>query len=115
MPAVGQGVLAIESREGDEQISRLMQKLDHLPTRWTVTAERSFLAAVQGGCQVPVAVYGTLEEKRLHLRALILSLDGKRFVADSISGKPEEAIEIGREMASRLMSAGGNEILQEIF
>jgi hydroxymethylbilane synthase len=115
LPAVGQGVLAIESREGDEQISLLMQKLDHLPTRWTVTAERSFLAAVQGGCQVPVAVYGSLAEERLQLRALILSLDGKRFVDDCISGRPEEALEIGREMASRLMAAGGNEILQEIF
>ena len=114
LPAVGQGVLAIESRVDDLNIKELMQHLDHLITRQIVFAERSFLAAVQGGCQVPVAVHGSVNAGMLILRALILSLDGQRFVDDRISGPLDTAEVLGKELAGRLLTAGGQDILNEI-
>lgn len=115
LPAVGQGVLAIESRTEDRDTAQLLQSLDHFTTRVAVDAERAFLSAVQGGCQVPVAVYGCVEGTTLKLRALILSLDGSRSVADVLNGAPEQAVRIGEELAGRLLDAGGRAILQEIM
>lgn len=114
LPAVGQGVLAIETRADDAEIAPLAADFEHAETRAAVTAERAFLARVEGGCQVPVAVYGTVEGERLQLRATIASVDGSEIYHQQFEGFVHEAAYIGTELAERLLRAGAKRILQEI-
>lgn len=115
LPAVGQGALAIETREDDPQVLGALAFLHHEETAWAVTAERAFLNRLEGGCQVPIGVYGRMEESKLLLDAVILSADGKRKIQDSIAGAPEAAAELGRMLAGSMYDAGGREILAELL
>lgn len=114
LPAVGQGALAIEARSNDEEVLELLAFLNHQETRWAVEAERAYLAEVEGGCQIPIGVYGKMEQEVLQLEAVILSVDGMRQVRQTISGAPTEAKQLGQELAQDMLNAGGREILQEL-
>jgi hydroxymethylbilane synthase len=114
LPAVGQGALAIEMRNGDKRIEELLRTLHHLPTALTVTAERSLLRRLEGGCQIPIGAYGQVQGNKLRLDAMIGSLDGKRIVKGSRSGSHTNAEKIGIELAEELLKRGGKEILDEI-
>ena len=114
LPAVGQGVLAIETRADDPDLQASMALLDHAPTRACVTAERKFLDAVQGGCQTPIGVYGRFDEGKLVLKARILSLDGTRCIEGTMAGDPANAEAMGQELAEQLLNDGAREILAEI-
>jgi len=108
-PAVGQGSLAIETRDDNGTGHDFARKLDHAPTRAAVTAERSLLATLEGGCQVPIGAYATLDDSTIHLRAIVASVDGSRIVRDELRG--EEPIALGRALGERLLNAGAREIL----
>ena len=114
LPAVGQGVLAIETRSADAEILAAVARLDDTEARVCVTAERKFLSVVQGGCQVPVGVFGRMAGSQLVLTARILSLDGVRCVEGKVAGTPAEAESLGDTLAGRLLAAGGKEILAEL-
>ena len=114
LPAVGQGVLAIEARVDDEDVLAALASLDDAATRACVTAERTFLAEVQGGCQVPVGVFGRFESGKITLKARILSLDGVRCVEGSICGLPADSATLGAVLAGRLLDEGGRKILAEL-
>ncbi|BEU88456.1 hydroxymethylbilane synthase [Selenomonas sp. TAMA-11512] len=114
LPAVGQGVLAIEARADDEEIAELLVDLEDADTRAAITAERAFLARVEGGCQVPVAVFGEVEGERLLLQATIVSVDGSESYHHQLEGFTHEAEYIGSELAERLLRSGAKKILQEI-
>lgn len=114
LPAVGQGVLAIEARAADAEVLAAVAGLDDAGSRACVTAERTFLAVVEGGCQVPVGVYGRMNGEKLALQARILSLDGTRCVEDETVGDPSQAAMLGDSLARRLLAAGGVEILAEL-
>jgi hydroxymethylbilane synthase len=77
-----------------------------------VSAERALLARLEGGCQVPLGAWGRLENGRLRLDAIVLSADGAEHVRDIISGAPEDAEALGRELAERLLSAGARPLLK---
>ncbi len=111
LPAVGQGALAVEAREGDARVLDLLAFLHHEETAAAAAAERAFLNEVEGGCQVPIGVFGRIEPAGLVLDAVILSGDGKTRLADAISGPPAEAENLGRALARRMYAAGGREIL----
>ncbi len=111
LPAVGQGVLAIECRESDAEVMGLLAKLEHRQTRLAVTAERAFLAQLEGGCSVPLAGYATLEGDRLRLRGLVGKPDGSKVVRGEVTGVPADGAKLGRELAQRLLDGGGKEIL----
>jgi hydroxymethylbilane synthase len=114
-PAVGQGALAIECREGDGRVGSLLGALDHPPTRQAVEAERALLYELEGGCQVPIGAIGQFTPKGLlELHAVICSLDGSNIIRGSRSGSPEEAKTIGVELAHDLLKQGGKEVLREI-
>ena len=117
LPAVGQGSLAIEARADDQDVLELLAGLEHPATRQAVTAERAYLAEVEGGCQVPVGVYAPPpgSDGQLTLTAVILSVDGQRRVRDAISGPARQAADLGRELAQRMLAAGGRTLLQEVF
>ncbi len=108
-PAVGQGALAIETREDGGAGHELSRKLDHADTRAAVTAERSLLAALEGGCQVPIGAYARVEPSAIYLRAIVASPDGSRLIRDELRGEDPESL--GRKLGERLLSLGAREIL----
>ena len=114
LPAVGQGALALEARTNDLDVRTMLEFLNHPETRWAVEAERAYLTEVEGGCQIPIGVYGYIKEELLTLEAVILSLDGTREIRQTISGAPSEAKLLGQTLAQDMLSAGGREILQEL-
>lgn len=115
IPAIGQGALALEGRSDDEFVRNLAGRLDHLPTRASVTAERALLERLEGGCQVPIAAHATIDGETLSLSGLVASVDGRRVVRDSVQGRVEEAHGLGVRLAERLLAQGGEEILKEIY
>jgi hydroxymethylbilane synthase len=116
LPAVGQGALAIEARQNDAETLELLAFLNHEPTRQATLAERTFLAEVEGGCQVPIGVYAQVgEQGLLQVQAVIMSPDGKEVVRDSASGDTKEAAELGRTLAVRMLADGGREILAKLY
>ena len=113
--AVGQGALGIECREGDTEILQLLEAIEHKTTKDRALAERSFLRELEGGCQVPIGVNSSIDGDTLNLIGMVASLDGKRLVKDSVSGSPQEAEELGKQLAEILRGQGAQEILEEIF
>ena len=113
LPAVGQGALAVEVRESDEEAKELVRPLNHLPTERAVSAERAFLSALGGGCTVPVAAHATVADGRLDLQGLVANLNGRKVIRDSLSGSPLQAEDIGRRLADRILSQGAAQILRE--
>jgi hydroxymethylbilane synthase len=114
LPAVGQGALGIETRTGDQETIEIVSRLNHKETEISVKGERALLRRLEGGCQIPIGAYGRLVKKNFRLDAVIGSLDGKRIVRDFIQGKPENAEQLGIELAEILLANGGEEILAEI-
>lgn len=115
VPAIGQGAIGIECRDDDTQLIDMLRPLSDAKTTQRVQAERSLNAALQGGCQVPIAGYAELEHGVIVLQGLVGRPDGSEIVAGVISGRPEDADELGRVLAEDLKSRGAQEILQELF
>jgi hydroxymethylbilane synthase len=114
LPAVGQGALGIETRTEDPTTNELVAGLAHLPTMEAVRAERAFLRRLQGGCQVPIGGYATLEGERLALTGMVADLQGRRVIRRVLQGETRQAEEIGESLAEMVLSAGGAEILAAI-
>ena len=105
MPAVGQGALAVQMRIGDPAAAGLAF-MDDPATRSAVTAERTFLQEMGGGCRAPFAALARIEAGELVLGGVALDPDGRRVVRDLEHGPPEEAAAIGRSLAGRLLGQG---------
>ena len=114
LPAVGQGALAIETRADDRETRDMLAFLRDDDTICCTEAERSFLARVEGGCQVPVGVYATAEGDGLNVEAVIASLDGQRFYRGNVKGTRKDAAKLGENLAEKLLGEGGAEILKEL-
>ena len=114
LPAVGQGALAIETRADDTETQEMLAFLCDDDTICCTEAERSFLARVEGGCQVPVGVYATAEGDGLVVEAVIASLDGQRFYRGDVKGTRQDAAKLGEKLAEKLLDEGGAEILKEL-
>jgi len=102
LPAPGQGALAVQTRADDAATLQLLAPLDHTPTRAATTAERAFLRALGGGCQVPIAAYAESRDGVLHLRGLIASADGTRIVRGETRGNIAQAEAVGEKLAAML-------------
>ncbi len=113
LPAPGQGALAIETRAGDSRIEAIASELNHPPTALAVSAERSFLQNMGGGCNVPVGVHGCVEQNVIQIDALVSTPDGQRSVRDSIRLEAEKSKEAVAALSQRILSRGGREILNE--
>src|SRR6185312_142908 len=100
IPCVGQGALGIEVREGDERIAKICDRLNHVDTEQCVTAERSFLAAIGGGCASPVAAYAEIVDHKIHMRAISFP-DGMIRQAVGTCAR-ENAADSGRQLAEAL-------------
>lgn len=114
LPAVGQGSLAIETREDDEFIKEIISQINDPATQACVRAERSLLRDFEGGCQIPIGAHAEIENDILKLEALVASLDGKKLLRKSLKGQMNNPEEAGIALANLLREDGAGEILQEI-
>lgn len=114
LPAVGQGALCIEIRQEDPRIGAMVAVLDHPATRTVVSGERAFLKRLQGGCQVPIAGHGRLEDTRFTLTGLVADVDGSTVIKHRLSGPGAAAEMIGIELAETLLSRGADAILKKL-
>lgn len=114
LPAVGQGAIAIESRVKDQEAAEILGKLNDEETRTVIIAERALLAALQGGCQVPLGAWARMERGEVAMEAVVCSVDGVQYVRQKASAPPEQAAELGQKMAQLLIEGGARNILDEV-
>lgn len=114
LPAVGQGALCIESRTHDSRTSQIVTSLDHAATHLAVMAERAFLHRLEGGCQVPIAAFATLEKEQLELTGLVAEVDGSILIQEAVSGPCDEAVSLGIDLAKKLIARGAGDILERL-
>lgn len=112
VPAVGQGALAIECREDDVELRELLDKINDDYTTKTITAERTFLHLLEGGCQVPIGGYAYLEEDDIVLTALVGTPDGKTILKEVVRGQDPQIV--GEEAAELLINQGAKEIVEKV-
>ncbi|MBL7250714.1 hydroxymethylbilane synthase [Alloalcanivorax marinus] len=116
LPAVGQGAVGIECRDGDARTIELLTPLSDPRTWDRVTAERAMNRRLEGGCQVPIAGFALLEDDdRLWLRGLVASEDGKTVLRAEDRAPREQAVELGRSIAEALLEQGADRILQDLY
>ena len=114
MPAVGQGAIAVECRLKDTETADILAPLDDAETRTAIIAERALLAALQGGCQVPLGAWARIERGELVLEACVSSVDGVQYVKQRATAPPDQAAALGEHMARLLIEAGAQSILEEV-
>ena len=114
LTAPGQGAIAIEIREEDNDILEVLSVLNHKESAICVTAERSFLNRLEGGCQIPFAAHATLDGDTLSVEGLVSTLDGRKMQRETITGKSKDAIQLGIDLANSIQDNGGYEILEEV-
>jgi len=114
MPAVGQGAIAVECRLKDTETADILAPLDDAETRTAIIAERALLAALQGGCQVPLGAWARIERGELVLEACVCSVDGAQYVKQRATAPPDQAAALGEHMARLLIEAGAQSILEEV-
>ncbi len=114
LPAVGQGAIAVECRLKDTEAAEVVAGLDDAESRTAIIAERSLLAALHGGCQVPLGAWARIERGELVMEACVCSVDGVQYIKQRATSAPEQAAELGGHMATLLMDAGAQNILEEV-
>lgn len=112
VPAVGQGALAIECRSDDDELKKLLATIHDEDTARTVTAERTFLHLLEGGCQVPIGGYAYLQGESIVLTAFVGTPDGKTVLKEVVQGSDPEAV--GRKAATLLQNRGAKEIIEKV-
>lgn len=113
-PAVGQGALAIETRERETVVREIVRPLDHAPTHAAVRAERALLRALGGGCQVPIAAHAAVERDQMRLRGVVAGVDGSRVIRSACSGPAANPEWLGARVAEDLRQQGAREILEAV-
>jgi len=111
LPAVGQGAIGLECRADDATTRHLVEALNDPATWAAVQAERAMLWGLGGGCLVPIGALSTVEGRWLTLRGAVLTPDGTRKVVDTHRGPTDQPLNVGSELAARLLTAGARELL----
>lgn len=115
LPAAGQGAVGIETRVNDTRVLNYLAKLNHNPTACCVVAERAMNTRLQGGCQVPIGGFATLNGEELELNALVGSLDGSTIIRASGKAHQRDAEQLGIRIAEQLLAQGADKILAEVY
>ena len=115
LPAAGQGAVGIETRVNDTRVLNYLAKLNHNPTACCVMAERAMNTRLQGGCQVPIGGFATLNGEELELNALVGSLDGSTIIRASGKAHQPDAEQLGIRIAEQLLAQGADKILAEVY
>jgi hydroxymethylbilane synthase len=111
IPAIGQGILAIEMRKDRADLARALAPFEHAPTAAAARAERAVGLVVEGSCDVPLGAFATVSGERIALDAFLGLPDATRFVRDRLEGTVARAEALGTEMGQRILDGGGREIL----
>src|SRR5690554_1075076 len=116
IPAVGQGSIAVEAYSDLDPLLR--EKIQHaahdVATGYCLVAERSYLRVMEGGCSIPGFALATIDKGKLALKGGILSLDGREKVVHAVLGDLENAVDLGQQLAQKVLSSGGDAILRQI-
>lgn len=115
LPAIGQGAIGIECRSDDHRVNSLIEPLHDAETAACVAAERALNQRLQGGCQVPIAGYATLNGDMVELRGLVGEVDGSQIIRGHISGAATDAEALGTALADDLLERGAVDILQRLY
>lgn len=115
LPAAGQGAVGIECRIDDNKTQGLITIIEDRETTLRVKAERAMNERLQGGCQVPIGAFAEIEGNEIRLRGLVGSVDGSVLLQDEIKGDVADPEKLGIELAERLLAAGADKILQEVY
>ncbi len=114
LSAVGQGAIGIEARIEDKEINDMLAALNHQETFNAVSAERTMMRRLEGGCQVPIGALGVTNNGTLGLSGIVASLDGKTLLRDKIEGPSSVPRALGLKLAERLLDMGAGDILKEV-
>jgi hydroxymethylbilane synthase len=112
LPAAGQGAIGVETRLDDEAVNAAVSALDHAETRIAVEAERSVLAALEGGCSLPLGVWARIEGREFVIDACVLAADGSESLRVRRAGQTRQAEDLAREAASALRESGADRLLR---
>lgn len=115
LPAVGQGALGLECRSNDQAVLELILPLMDDETNVCVRAERAYNAYLEGGCQVPIAGYATLKDGQLSMEGRVGSVDGQTLLSAQLSAAPEQAEQLGEQLAQNLLAQGAGELLKALY
>jgi hydroxymethylbilane synthase len=113
LPAVGQAIVGIECRSGDERSISLVRGLNDATAWACCSAERAFALRLQGSCQSPIAGFAELQGNTVTLQGVVGSPDGQRVYRDRIEGPVEQAETLGTRLAERILAAGADALLAE--
>lgn len=111
VPAVGQGILAVEAREADREVLELLRRLDDTRSRSEAVAERAFLERLGADCHTPVAGHARHDGSALTLTGVVASLDGMTVVRSQATGEPRKADQLGASVAEELLARGAKALL----
>ena len=112
LPAVGQGALAVETREDDEEIVELVSPINHEPTHRAVDAERAFARKLGANCRTPIAAFAAVLETKLRIDGMVASSDGRMLLRTQLISDESEAKRVGEELAESLLSKGAQQVLE---
>ncbi len=112
-PAVGQGALGLECREDDEELQDVLRKISDPLAHAAVTAERVVLAELRAGCHAPVGTWTQFENDQMQLNAVVLNAEGTQRIHTTATGSLENPIELGREVAQKLLEDGAQALMDE--
>jgi hydroxymethylbilane synthase len=113
LPAVGQGALVVQTRSNDDPTIAIVSNLDHEPTRVACLAERAFLRALGGGCQLPIAGYAVMAHEELTLEGLVADREGQETIRGKLKGPSSSADKLGTELAMQLLQRGAGRLLAQ--
>jgi hydroxymethylbilane synthase len=114
VPAPGQGIIAVETREGDGRVLEALSRLNDPSALAALTAERAVVTHLGGGCQMPIGAHAILEDGDLAMTAIVVSADGARAARAEARGRTANAHAVGIEVAEQLLARGAGEILAEV-
>jgi hydroxymethylbilane synthase len=114
LPAVGQGALAIEAREGNTAIAPYLKALDDLPSRQAALAERAFLKTLGGTCQTPLAAYAEVRNNRLRMSGMVVAPSGDPCLLEKVEDLPANAETAGQRLAHTLLDRGADKLLKHL-
>ncbi len=114
IPAVGQGALGIEIKADRTDLIEVLAPLNHHDTAQCVEAERGFSRTLAGSCTVPLGAHATKQNNTITLIGFVASVDGKKMLRERISGDANDAENIGKALAAKLISLGADKILAEL-
>jgi hydroxymethylbilane synthase len=112
-PSAGQGALALAAKQGNESVIKILESINHVPSQAEITAERSLVLGLEGGCRVPIGTIGRANGNMLRFSACVFSLDGQTKIISSLEGVLEDAQFLGKKVAKNLIQQGAKELEAE--